>query len=89
MSILVENASGWVICHEKALEDVYASVSCGSEGSKESRKFKADFFNITSPYKMDSQVKQNFELETGTQSVDNADAKHAKRKVSLKINSGT
>ena len=50
MSILVENECGWVICHEKSVEDIYTSVNIGSQGLKENLKYKADLFNIRVPY---------------------------------------
>ena len=56
MSILVENGSGWVICHEKAVEDIYKNVKIGSQDLKENLRYKADLFNISVPfyYKMEN-----------------------------------
>ena len=56
MSILVENDSGWVICHKKAVEDIYKNVNIGSQDLKENLRYKADLFNISVPfyYKMEN-----------------------------------
>ena len=62
MSILVENGFGWVLSHEKALDEIYSHIFCGNDScstdkSEAGVRFKTDLFNIFTPFKMDSQRK--------------------------------
>ena len=56
MSILVENEHGCVICHQKAVDEVYEGLMFGTIECERKLKFKSDLFDISTPFRMDSQM---------------------------------
>uniref|UniRef100_A0A0L8FYT8 Uncharacterized protein n=1 Tax=Octopus bimaculoides TaxID=37653 RepID=A0A0L8FYT8_OCTBM len=56
MSIICKNEQGWVVCHSKAVQDVYKHCRQEPPGSStRSYRWKTDMFKIHSPFLMDTQ----------------------------------
>ncbi|CAI9736749.1 N(6)-adenine-specific methyltransferase METTL4 [Octopus vulgaris] len=56
MSIICRNEQGWVVCHSKAVQDVYRRCREEPPGSStRSYRWKTDMFKIHSPFLMDTQ----------------------------------
>ena len=74
MSLVVENEYGYVICHQTALGEIYGNTNCNRMDCV--RKFKTDLFNIITPFKMDSQVKD----ENGESVLNSEESQEQKKK---------